>query len=131
MDDKMEEGAVGDDASRAMTGIRGLDDILGGGFIEHRRYLIEGNPGAGKTTLALQFLFAGVEAGEKCLYVTLSEAKEELRAGAKSHGWSLQGIEVVELIAEESDLDGETQITMYHASEVELAETTKRVLSAV
>lgn len=116
---------------RARIGIDGLDDILNGGLIEHRMYLVEGNPGAGKTTLALQFLFEGVKHGEKCLYITLSETKEELRAGAKSHGWSLEGIEIVELIAEESDLDGEAQITMYHASEVELAETTKRVLAAV
>lgn len=72
-----------------------------------------------------------MNAGEKCLYITLSETKEELRAGAESHGWSLEDIEIVELVAEESDLDGETQITMYHASEVELAETTKRVLSAI
>jgi circadian clock protein KaiC len=117
--------------SRAKTGVEGLDDILVGGLIPHRMYLLEGNPGAGKTTLALQFLLEGVKHGEKCLYVTLSETKEELLAGAQSHGWSLEGIEIVELIAEESDLDGEAQITMYHSSEVELAETTKRVLAAV
>src|SRR6188472_3451571 len=116
---------------RAKTGIEGLDNILNGGLVEHRMYLVEGNPGAGKTTLALQFLFEGIKNREKCLYITLSETKEELRAGAQSHGWSLEGIEIVELIAEESDLDGEAQITMYHASEVELAETTKRVLAAV
>jgi circadian clock protein KaiC len=131
MDERFEHDVVGANASRAMTGIAGLDAILNGGFIEHRMYLVEGNPGSGKTTLALQFLFAGVKAGEKCLYITLSETKEELRDGAESHGWSLDGIEIVELIASESDLDGESQITMYHASEVELAETTKRVLSAI
>lgn len=116
---------------RAKTGIEGLDDVLNGGLIPHRMYLIEGNPGAGKTTLALQVLFEGVKKGQKCLYITLSETKEELWAGARSHGWSLEGIEIVELIAAESDLDGDAQITMYDASEVELAETTKRVLSAV
>ena len=116
---------------RAKTGIVGLDDILHEGFIEHRMYLVEGNPGSGKTTLALQFLFAGLKAGQKCLYVTLSETKEELRAGALSHGWSLDGIEVVELIAEEADLDAESQLTMYNAADLELAETTKRVLAAV
>ena len=74
----------------------------------------------------------GVNAGEKCLYITLSETKEELAAAsADSHGWSLDGIEVVELIAEADDLDGESQVTMYHPSEVELTETTKRVLAAV
>ena len=116
---------------RCRTGIPGLDDILKGGLISHRLYLIDGDPGAGKTTLALQFLLDGVNAGEKCLYITLSETKEELAASADSHGWSLDGIEVVELIAEADDLDGESQVTMYHPSEVELTETTKRVLTAV
>jgi circadian clock protein KaiC len=127
------EGTMADSDAprRAKMGIEGLDDILSGGLIEHRMYLVEGNPGAGKTTLALQFLFEGIKRGEACLYITLSETSEELRAGAKSHGWSLDGMEIVELIAEESDLDSEAQITMYHASEVELAETTKRVLAAV
>ena len=127
----MNEIEDGKEMHRTKTGICGLDDILGGGLIEHRMYLIEGSPGAGKTTLALQFLLKGVEEGQKGLYITLSETKEELLAGAKSHGWSLQGIEIIELLAEESELDGDAQITMYHASEVELAETTKRVLSAV
>ena len=116
---------------RSTTGVPGLDDILNGGLLSHRLYLIDGDPGAGKTTLALQFLLEGVQAGEKCLYITLSETKEELSAGAASHGWSLDGIEIVELIAEESDLDGESQVTMYHPSEVELTETTRRVLDAV
>ena len=92
---------------RSTTGVPGLDDILNGGLLPHRLYLIDGDPGAGKTTLALQFLLEGVRAGEKCLYITLSETKEELSAGAASHGWSLDGVEIVELIAEESDLDGE------------------------
>jgi len=116
---------------RSTTGVPGLDDILSGGLLSHRLYLIEGDPGAGKTTLALQFLLEGVRAGEKCLYITLSETKEELSAGAASHGWSLEGIEIVELVAEEADLDGESQVTMYHPSEVELTETTRRVLDAV
>jgi circadian clock protein KaiC len=116
---------------RSTTGVPGLDDILNGGLLPHRLYLIDGDPGAGKTTLALQFLLEGVRAGEKCLYITLSETKEELSAGAASHGWSLDGVEIVELVAEESDLDGESQVTMYHPSEVELTETTRRVLDAV
>src|SRR6185295_8709795 len=97
-------------------GISGLDDILNGGFIPHRLYLLEGNPGAGKTTLSLQFLREGIKRGEKCLYITLSETAEELAAGAESHGWSLEGIEIVELIADEHDLDSDAQMTMYHPS---------------
>lgn len=116
---------------RSPTGIPGLDDILGGGLISHRLYLVDGDPGAGKTTLSLQFLMEGVRVGEKCLYITLSETKEELTAGAKSHGWSLEGIEIVELVASEQDLDGDSQLTMYHPSEVELTETTAKVLEAV
>ena len=116
---------------RSKTGVPGLDDIMNGGFIPYRLYLLDGDPGAGKTTLSLQYLLEGVKAGEKCLYITLSETKEELLAGAASHGWSLDGIEVVELIAEEKDLDGDTQVTMYPPSEVELTETTKTILDAV
>ena len=86
---------------RSGTGVPGLDEILNGGLLSHRLYLIDGDPGAGKTTLALQFLLEGIHVGEKCIYITLSETKEELAAGAASHGWSLDGIEIVELIAEE------------------------------
>ena len=107
-------------AHRSATGIAGLDDILNGGFIPHRLYLVDGDPGSGKTTLSLQYLMEGVKRGEKCLYITLSETKEELAAGAQSHGWSLDGIEIIELISTEKDLDGSSQITMYHPSEIEL-----------
>jgi circadian clock protein KaiC len=117
--------------ARSKIGVAGLDEILHGGLIPARLYLIDGNPGAGKTTLALQFLREGVSQGEGCLYVTLSETAEELRAGADSHGWSLDGIEIVELIADESELDGESQLTMFHPSEIDLTETTRKVLEAV
>ena len=116
---------------RSKSGVPGLDDILNGGFIPKRLYLLDGDPGAGKTTLSLQYLLEGVRAGEKCLYITLSETKEELTAGAESHGWSLDGIEIVELIAEEKDLATDAQVTMYPPSEVELTETTKKILDAV
>lgn len=117
--------------NRSSSGVPGLDNILHGGFISHRLYLVDGDPGAGKTTLSLQYLLQGVRAGEKCLYITLSETRDELVAGALSHGWSLDGIEIMELTTDESDLDGEGQITMYHPSEVELNETTKKVLDVV
>jgi circadian clock protein KaiC len=117
--------------ARAKTGIAGLDEILHGGLIPARLYLVDGNPGAGKTTLALQFLQEGVRAGERCLYVTLSETAEELKAGAQSHGWSLAGIEIVELIADESEFDRESQLTMFHPSEIDLTETTRMVLEAI
>jgi circadian clock protein KaiC len=116
---------------RSQTGVAGLDDILSGGFMPHRLYLVDGDPGAGKTTLALQYLIEGAKQGERCLYITLSETKEELLAGALSHGWSLEGVDIIELTAEEHDLDADSQITMYPAAEVELHETTKKILDAV
>jgi circadian clock protein KaiC len=119
------------DRPRARLGIPGLDEILHGGLIPSRLYLIDGNPGAGKTTLALHFLREGVSAGERSLYVTLSETAAELTAGASSHGWSLQGIELVELIADESEFDGDSQLTMFHPSEIDLTETTRKVLAAI
>ena len=118
-------------AARSATGISGLDDVLSGGFLTSGLYLIDGNPGAGKTTLAIQYLLRGVAEGERCLYVTLSETADELRAGARSHGWSLDGIDLVELIPRESELEGDSELTMYHPSEVELTETTRKVLDAV
>jgi circadian clock protein KaiC len=119
------------DRQVAATGIPGLDDVLAGGFTEHRLFLVEGVPGSGKTTLALQFLRAGAEAGETVLYVTLSETEEELRSVAASHGWTLDGITIRELSPSEAELEPEEQHTMFHPSEVELATTTKRVLADV
>jgi len=116
---------------RAPLGVGGLDDVLQGGLVRGRLYLLDGNPGAGKTTLAVQYLLEGVRVGERCLYVTLSETKEELAAGARSHGWSLESIEVLELIASEEELDGQAEITMYHPGEVELTNTTRQVLEAI
>lgn len=123
--------SIAQNGERSATGISGLDDILGGGLLPYRLYLVDGDPGAGKTTLALQYLIEGQRQGEKCLYITLSETKEELLAGASSHGWPLDGIEIVELVAQEGDLDADSQVTMYPAAETELHETTRRILDAV
>jgi circadian clock protein KaiC len=113
------------------TGIPGLDEILTGGLTENRLYLVEGVPGSGKTTLALQFLLEGVRCGESVLYVTLSETAEELHAVARSHGWTLDGIEVRELVPSEESLRPDEQYTMFHPSEVELSETTRAILADV
>jgi circadian clock protein KaiC len=115
----------------ARTGIDGLDEILAGGWSPSRLYLIEGVPGSGKTTLALQFLLEGVRRGESVLYVTLSESAEELAAVAASHGWSLDGIAIRELVPSEESLRPDDQYTMFHPSEVELGETTRTILEEV
>jgi len=116
------------DVNDANTDIAGLDDILKGGFERNRTFLIEGSPGAGKTTLALQFLLAGARRGERCLYITLAETEDELRATAVSHGWSLAGVEVCELVPPESLLDEEQQQSLLYSSDLELGETVKRIL---
>jgi circadian clock protein KaiC len=116
---------------RASSGIGGLDDVLNGGFPKNHLYLLEGDPGTGKTTLALQFLMAGVAADEKCLYVTLSESKRELEGVAESHGWSLEHIPVFEMTPRDEDIDPKAQYTVFHPSDVELADTTAMVLRQV
>jgi circadian clock protein KaiC len=117
-------------AGDAQIGITGLDDVLGGGFERNRTYLLEGAPGAGKTTIALQFLMAGAKDGERCLYITLSETEDELRSTAISHGWDLQGVEIYELVPPENLLDEEQQQSLLYSSDLELGETTKRVFEA-
>ncbi|MGV7216614.1 ATPase domain-containing protein [Bradyrhizobium sp. UFLA05-112] len=116
---------------QARTGIEGLDDVLGGGLQRGRAFLLEGAPGTGKTTVATQFLIAGAEADECCLYITLSETEDELRAGATSHGWELSAIEVFELIPPENLLDENQQQSLLYSSDLELGETTKRIFEAV
>ena len=113
------------------TGIEGLDDILCGGLTPYRLYLIEGVPGSGKTTLAMQYLMQGARNGESVLYVTLSETEEELRAMAASHEWSLQGVTIRELVPPEEALQPTEQYTMFHPAEVELSETTRTILADV
>jgi circadian clock protein KaiC len=119
-------------AGKARSGISGLDDILSGGFSRGHVFLLEGAPGTGKTTVALQFLLEGARAGEKCLYITLSETERELREGAASHGWKLEdNIEIFELLPPESLLDTEQQQSLLYSSDLELGEVTRQVLDAV
>lgn len=114
----------------AATGIAGLDDILGGGFPAHHLYLVEGDPGAGKTTLALQFLMEGRRRGERGLYIALSETETELRETAAAHGWSLDGIDVFELNAAQQTALG-ADLSLFHAGEIELGEAMKTLLDEV
>jgi len=117
-------------ADLAGTGIFGLDQILNGGLPRDHLYLVDGSPGTGKTTLAIQFLLEGVKHGERGLYVTLSESGEELRDVAKSHGWNLDGIEIYEL-ASNRPADSEEGYTLFHPAEVELQQTIDSVLAYV
>ncbi|HZI82970.1 MAG TPA: ATPase domain-containing protein [Casimicrobiaceae bacterium] len=119
------------ESSRAGTGIEGLNDILREGLVSNRLYLVEGSPGSGKTTLAFQFLLEGVRCGEKVLHITLSESEEEIRAVAASHGWSLEGITIRPLMPSEAELSTEEQYTVFHPSEIELSETTRKILEEV
>src|SRR6476620_6973785 len=118
-------------ARDASTGVGGLDDILCGGLVRDRLFLFEGSPGTGKTTTALSFLQAGAQAGEKSLYITLSETEEELRDSARSHGWSLDGVDIFELVPPESLLDEQQQQSLLYSSDLELGETTRMIFEAV
>ena len=119
------------DSHKASTGVNGLDNILKGGLPRNRLYLLEGNPGTGKTTLGLQFLLEGARNGERGVYITLSETKDELTAVARSHGWSLDGLDICDLTISENSLTNNSNYTVFHPSEVELDETTQAVLEAV
>jgi len=116
---------------RISTGNSGLDDILGGGFDPKRMYLYEGRPGTGKTTIALEFLLEGVRLGQPVLYITLSESREELEVVAERHGWTLDGIDVFELIPPEASLDPSRELTILHPAEMELNETTNLIFERV
>jgi circadian clock protein KaiC len=120
-----------DQSAVSATGIAGLDNVLCGGLTPHCLYLVEGVPGAGKTTLAMQYLLEGVRRGESVLYVTLSETEEELRAMGASHGWNLEGVNIRELVPAEESLQPSEQYTMFHPAEVELSETTRTILTDV
>lgn len=124
---------TGSDAGTALcpTGIAGLDEILEGGLPSRRLYLVQGDPGSGKTTLALQFLLEGLRRGEKVLYISLSETREELIGVARSHGWDIGDVRVLELSALRELLDLEVESTVFHPSEVELNKTVKILLQEV
>lgn len=113
------------------TGVRGLDLVLDGGYAENRVHLIEGQPGSGKTSMALQFLMDGARQGELGLYITLSETTVELCAVAASHGWAFDGIEIFELMPPELSLDPQSQQTVLYSSELELGETVRMVMAEV
>src|SRR5215212_4449533 len=117
---------------KARTGVAGLDDILIGGLSPGHVYLLEGSPGTGKTTIALQFLLDGAKSGETGLYITMSETESELRDGAASHGWSLgDSVHVYELVPPENLLDDEHQQSLLYSSDLELGETTRAVFAAI
>ena len=113
------------------TGVPGLDTILGGGLTSDRLFLIEGEPGTGKTTLALQFLHEGVRRGESVIYITLAETRVELQAVAQSHGWSMEGIHVEDIVPDENILHPDHQFTIFHPSEIEMGMTTQRILETI
>ena len=118
-------------SERVSTGIEGLDYILKGGLPKNRLYLVQGNPGTGKTTIGLQFLIEGERSGETGLYITLSESKEELIAVGKSHGWNLEGLNIYDLTVSGDSLTDDSRYTVFHPAEVELDETTQAVLAEV
>jgi len=118
-------------SKKAKTGVEGLDDILVGGFTRRHVFLLEGSPGTGKTTIALQFLLEGANLNERCLYISLSETEEELRDSSASHGMELgDGIEIFELVPPESLLDADQQQSLLYSSDLELGETTKLIFEA-
>lgn len=116
---------------RTPVGIAGLDSILQGGMPSSRLYLVMGEPGTGKTTMALQFLMEGASRGESVLFVTLSESADELRVTADSHGWDISGVEIYELSPADQLVDIDLQQTIFHPSEVELTETTGALLATL
>src|SRR5688572_8967674 len=110
------------------TGVKGLDVVLRGGLPHNRVYLVEGTPGAGKTTLAMAFLRQGVRDNQRSMYITLSETADELRASAQSHGWTLDGVHIKEYIITDTSVERDREVTMYHTPELELGDTMAKML---
>lgn len=117
--------------AKCLTGVPGLDEILGGGLPRNHLFLLQGRPGTGKTTLALQFLLEGTRRGEKSLYITFSETKLELEAVAHSHGWDLSAVSILELSAIRAAVGQAPQTTLFHPSEIELSKTIEVVLAKI
>jgi circadian clock protein KaiC len=117
--------------SELTTGVEGLDEILHGGLPQNRIYLVEGSPGAGKTTLAMQFLLEGVRRNQRSMYITLSETALELQASAASHGWSIDGVLIHEYIVSDTSVERDREVTMYHTPELELGDTMARMLKDI
>ena len=117
---------------RASTGVSGLDEVLGGGWARTRMHLLEGSPGTGKTTIALQFLLAGAKAGETGIYISLAETEQELRDGARSHGWEVDpSIEIFELVPPDSVLNPDQHQSLLYSSDLELGEAITRVFESI
>lgn len=117
--------------TRIDIGVPGLDDVLNGGLPASQMYLVEGNPGTGKTTLAMQFILAGVQNGEKAVYITLSESQSELEGSARSHGWDPVNLPIAEFIPTEASLNRDQQYTVFHPSEVELSDTIQKLTQMI
>lgn len=116
---------------RASTGIEGLDRILGGGYPAQEIYLIEGAPGTGKSLIGLHFLRAGAELGEKGLLITLSQSPEAIRRLAASHGWSMDGIEVFEISADNLVPGPDSEQILFRTADVELGEMMESVRAVI
>ena len=116
---------------RDSSGVSGLDEILHGGFPRSHLFLIEGEPGTGKTTLGLQFLMEGARQGGRSLYITMSESERELRKIARSHGWSLEGVTLYQYAPQGTNLSPEEQYSVFHPSDVEFQDTTREILTEI
>jgi circadian clock protein KaiC len=120
-----------DEKSFVPTGVPGLDHVLMGGFLRESFFLVQGDPGSGKTTVALQYVFGRIRAGESCLYITLTESLRDLRNACRAHGWNLNGLEICDLTKSAANLASQPESSVFHPAETELGETTRAIFTAV